>query len=85
MILTEEEKKAIRSMIGVLKIEDEHEKIQNAVFETAKKHGIKPARLFKKLYMILIGVPRGPRMGPYMVAMGRQNVITALKNALKSS
>lgn len=83
--LTEKEKKAIASMIGILRVEDEPEKIQNAVFETAKKHRIKPAKFFKKLYMILIGVPRGPRMGPYMVAMGRQNVITALQNSLKSS
>jgi lysyl-tRNA synthetase class I len=36
------------------------------------------------LYTILIGVPQGPRLGPYILAMGKQNVIDALERALKS-
>lgn len=80
--LTAEEKHAIKGLIEALKVEDEAEKIQNAIFNTAKKHDLKPAKLFKMLYAILIGVPRGPRLGPYILAMGRQNVITALQNAL---
>ena len=82
--LTAEEKEAIKELIEVLKIEDEAEKIQNAVFNTAKKHNLKPAKFFKTLYMILVGVPRGPRLGPYVLAMGRRNVVDALENALSN-
>ncbi len=81
--LTTEEKKAIKELIEVLQVEDEAEEIQNAIFSTAKKHGLKPAKFFKSLYRILIGVPQGPRLGPYILAMGKQNVIKALHNATK--
>ena len=82
--LTLEERQAIKELIEVLNVEDEAEKIQNAIFNTAKKHDLKPARLFKTLYMILVGVPRGPRLGPYILTMGRKNVINALQNTLSN-
>jgi lysyl-tRNA synthetase class 1 len=83
--LSAEEKNAITELVEVLKVEDEAEKIQNAVFDTAKKHGLQPTAFFKTLYMILIGVPQGPRLGPYILAMGKQNVIDALERTLKGS
>jgi len=82
---TEEEKSAVTELIGVLKIEDEAETIQNAIFNTAKKHGLQPGNFFKTLYTILIGIPQGPRLGPYILAMGKQNVIDALQRALSQS
>jgi len=82
--LNEGERKAIGELIEVLKVENEGEKIQNAIFNTAKKHGLQPSGFFKTLYTILIGVPQGPRLGPYILAMGKQNVIDALERALKS-
>jgi lysyl-tRNA synthetase class 1 len=81
--LTSEEKNAMKELIGVLNVEDEAEKIQNAIFNTAKKHGVQPKSFFQTLYTILIGVPQGPRLGPYILAMGKQNVIDALERALK--
>jgi lysyl-tRNA synthetase class 1 len=82
--LTAEEKEAIEELIEVLKVEDEAEKIQNAIFNTAKKHSLKSAKFFKTLYTLLVGVPRGPRLGPYILAMGKENVVGALRNALSS-
>jgi lysyl-tRNA synthetase class 1 len=83
--LTDEEKSAMAELVEVLKIEDDPEKLQNAIFNTAKKYGVAPARFFKTLYTILIGVPQGPRLGPYILAMGRKNVIDALSRALKTN
>jgi len=83
--LTNEEKNAMRELIEVLKIEDEAEKIQNAIFNTAKKHGLQPGNFFKTLYTILIGVPQGPRLGPYIISMGKRNVINALHRTLNRS
>jgi len=80
--LTEKEEKAVSELIGVLETVDEPEKIQNAVFNVAKINGIQPGTFFKTLYMILMGAPQGPRLGPYILAMGKQNVIAALKRAL---
>jgi lysyl-tRNA synthetase class 1 len=65
-----------------METEDEADKIQNAIFDAAKNNGVPPSNFFKTLYRILIGSPQGPRLGPYVLAMGKQNVVAALKRAL---
>jgi lysyl-tRNA synthetase class 1 len=83
--LTSEEKKAITELIIKLEAEDEPDKIQNAIFNSAKDNGIQPSGFFKTLYKILMGAPQGPRLGPYVLAMGKQNVIAALKRVVSKS
>ena len=83
--LTAEEKKAITELITKLQTEDDPDKIQNAIFNAAKDNGIKPGAFFKMLYQVLMGAPQGPRLGPYVLAMGKQNVIAALKRLLSKS
>jgi lysyl-tRNA synthetase class 1 len=80
--LSTEEKNAIAGLLKVLEAEDEAEKIQGAIFNAAKTSGVSPSRFFKTLYMILMGAPQGPRLGPYILAMGKQNVTAALQRAL---
>ena len=80
--LKTEEKAAITALIKVLEVEDEPDAIQNAIFNAAKSNGIKPGAFFRTLYAILMGAPQGPRLGPYILAMGKQNVIAALRRAL---
>jgi lysyl-tRNA synthetase class 1 len=82
--LSNEERKAIMELVEILKVEEDAEKIQNAIFNAAKKNGLRPSNFFKTLYMILIGVPQGPRLGPYVLAMEKQNVIDALNRALRN-
>lgn len=83
--LKAEEKKAIQEIIPLLEVEGDPDKIQNIVFTAAKNNNMKPGDFFKILYMILMGAPQGPRLGPYVLAMGKQNVINALQRALSSS
>jgi lysyl-tRNA synthetase class 1 len=68
-----------------LETEEESDKIQNAIFNAAKANGIQPSGFFKTLYQILMGAPQGPRLGPYVLAMGKQNVISALKRVADKS
>jgi len=82
--LTSQEKEALKDLVEVLRVDGEAERIQNAIFNTAKKHNLQPAEFFRTLYNILIGVPQGPKLGPYILAMGRQNVINALNRVLES-
>jgi len=82
--LTPEEKNAIEELIQTLQSEEDEAKIQGAIFSIARKHNVQPSQFFKSLYTILLGVSQGPRLGPYIVAMGKQNVIDALKRATKS-
>lgn len=85
VVLTPEEKEALKELIEVLKVEDEAEKIQNAIFNAAKTRGLQPKDFFRTLYTILIGAPQGPRLGPYILAMGKQNVTNALERMLKNT
>jgi lysyl-tRNA synthetase class 1 len=81
--LSEKDREAIVELIEVLQKEEEGEKVQDAVFEIAKKHGLQPAVFFRTIYSVLLGVPQGPRLGPYILAMGKQNVMAALDRALR--
>jgi len=81
--LSFEEKQAIEELTQILQIETNADNIQSSVFNLARKHGIQPTQFFKTLYILLLGTPRGPRVGPYLVAMGNKNVIEALQRALE--
>ena len=83
--LTVEEKKALTELVTKLQTEDDPDKIQNAIFNAAKDNGIKPGTFFKVLYQILMGASQGPRLGPYVLAMGKQNVVAALERVLSKS
>ncbi len=83
--MTSEERNATNELLEILKTENDADKIQNAVFNAAKKQGLQPGSFFRTLYTILIGAPQGPRLGPYILAMGKQNVIDALQRALEQS
>ncbi|MCW4006733.1 MAG: lysine--tRNA ligase [Candidatus Bathyarchaeota archaeon] len=79
------EKAALQSLMQILQTETDPDKIQNAIFNTAKTNDIKPRNFFKTLYTILLGSPQGPRLGPYVLAMGTQNVIDAIQRALNKN
>ena len=80
--LKSEEISAIKEFIDMLHSEGNAEIIQSAIFDIARKHEIQPRQFFRKLYVILLGTPAGPRLGPYIIAMGRQNVKGALQRAI---
>ncbi|UCH31908.1 MAG: lysine--tRNA ligase [Candidatus Bathyarchaeota archaeon] len=73
---------AIKEFINTLRSKKNPEIIQSAVFEIARKHNIQPRQFFRRIYMILLGTRAGPRLGPYIIAMGRQNVIEALQRTV---
>ncbi len=82
--LGSEERSAVQQLIHVIQAEDDAEKLQSAIFEIARANGLKPAGFFKTLYGILLGAHSGPRLGPYVFAIGKGNTIRALKKSLGS-
>jgi len=80
--ITGPQKLAIEDLIATVREETDERKLQNAVFNLAKKYDIEPAQFFKLIYTILLGSPRGPRLGPYIKAMGTENVARALKRGI---
>ncbi|MDH5450716.1 MAG: lysine--tRNA ligase [Candidatus Bathyarchaeota archaeon] len=81
--LNTKETTALKEFIQTLEIEERENQLQGAIFNIARKHEVQPSRFFQILYTILLGVPQGPRLGPYIIAMERRNVIKALKRAIK--
>jgi len=80
--LTEQEKKAVFALVEALGTTEDPDMIQNCIFNAAKNNGMQPRDFFKTLYTILMGAPQGPKLGPYVIAMGKQNVVAALQRAL---
>jgi lysyl-tRNA synthetase class 1 len=81
--LSAKERNAIEEFTQALHTETEADQIQSVIFSIARKHDIQPGQFFKTLYMILLGTPSGPKLGPYIIAMGKQNVIDVFKRATK--
>jgi lysyl-tRNA synthetase class 1 len=59
--------------------------IQNLAFEAAKKNGLKPGEFFPVIYSVLLGVGRGPRLGPYIIDAGSDHVSSRIREALSVS
>jgi lysyl-tRNA synthetase class 1 len=48
----------------------------------AKKHGLQPPEFFKIIYKILLNSETGPRLGPYILEVGKGEVIEKLKEVI---
>ena len=70
-------------LAGIISASDDENYLQNAIFTVARKHNLQTGALFKALYRVLIGSDSGPRLGPYILAMGRENVAMALAAAAR--
>ena len=82
--VTGPERDAVLELAGVVAASGDEAYLQNVIFTIGRKHGLEAGRFFKTLYRILIGSESGPRLGPYIVAMGRENVAAALVKAAKA-
>jgi lysyl-tRNA synthetase class 1 len=83
--LNPQEVEAIEKLVQTLQKTGDENEIQTAIFTIAKEHDLKPAKFFQTLYTILLGARQGPRLGPYIVTMGRQNVMDALNRAIANT
>jgi lysyl-tRNA synthetase class 1 len=83
--ITNPQRLAIEDLIAVVRTETDERIIQNAIFNLSSKYSIDPPEFFRLLYTILLGAPRGPRLGPYIKAMGSTNVAGALERAIAKS
>ena len=83
MKLNPQEIKAMEQLVRALEKTDDENEIQTAIFTIAKAHSLRPADFFHALYAILLGAPQGPRLGPYIITMGKQNVVDTLSRAIQ--
>ena len=54
--------------------EEEIDDLQNAIYQIAKGNEIEPRDFFKVLYQIILSTTKGPKIGPFILDIGRKNV-----------
>jgi lysyl-tRNA synthetase class 1 len=67
-------KKALRQLVGVLEAEKEPQDLQNIIYNISKENNIAPKDFFMVLYQIILAANRGPKIGPFIVDIGRKKV-----------
>ena len=75
-------KKALGILVTALQEEEEPEDIQNTIYQIAKANGVQPKDFFKILYQIILGTSRGPKIGPFIIDIGRKQVAKTLSEYL---
>lgn len=80
--LSKEEKEAIEELVDIIKIEDDADTLQKRIFDITDEYNIKPASFFRTLYMILLNSERGPRLGSYILQVGKDEIIKKLSAVL---
>jgi lysyl-tRNA synthetase class 1 len=58
------------------------EALHNGVYEVAPRRGVDAKRLFELIYLAFLGQGRGPRLGWFLEALGREFVIGRLSEAV---
>ena len=74
LALNQNEKAAISQLINEMKKEYEESELQSAVYEIAREHNVEPKKFFQILYQILISKDSGPRLAPFMLAIGKDKI-----------
>ena len=56
----------IDQIIELLQTDQTAETLHNAIYDIARKNDVEPQKLFKILYLSLIGQEKGPRLGSFI-------------------
>ncbi len=83
--LSENERTAVRQLASKILEVKSPEELQHSIFELARSNGIEPQQFFRRLYEIFLGMSRGPRLGPYLFDIGKDEVLRLLEPYLRST
>ena len=76
-------KGALSKLIIVLEKDGEIEDLQNEIYQIAKGDDIEPKDFFKVLYQIILSTTRGPKIGPFILDIGKKNVAEKISKYVK--
>ncbi|MBI4175805.1 MAG: lysine--tRNA ligase, partial [Candidatus Aenigmarchaeota archaeon] len=77
--LSARQKGALKDLLHVLEKGPDEGKLTDAFWDIAKKNGIEAKELFGAAYMVLLGKERGPRLAPFILAVGIERVVKLLR------
>jgi lysyl-tRNA synthetase class 1 len=75
-------KKALSELSNIFISENEPTDIQNTIYQIAKDSNLQPKDFFKTLYQIILAADRGPKLGPFILDIGRKKVAAAISEYL---
>ncbi|MEM5766267.1 MAG: lysine--tRNA ligase [Candidatus Aenigmatarchaeota archaeon] len=81
--ISDRDRAAIAELIKVVEREENGEEIQKRIFEIARRFDIGIANFFKILYKIILNSDRGPKLGPYIIERGKEEILKKLKGAIR--
>ena len=76
-------KGALGKLVILLEKDEEIEDLQNEIYQIAKGDGIEPKEFFKILYQIILSTTRGPKIGPFILDIGKKNVAKKIGRYVK--
>ena len=76
--LNAHQKAAISELKEEIKKEKSEEELQLAVFNISRANSMEPKDFFRLIYQILINKDSGPRLGPFVIAVGKKKVMNLL-------
>ena len=80
--MDDNERAALAALKDAIDESMDAEEIQNTVVSCAQDHGVKPAKFFKLVYMMLLGMPRGPKAGTLIALIGIEKVRELIDESL---
>jgi lysyl-tRNA synthetase class 1 len=77
--LGKKEKLALLLLLNALRKKFDEKELQARIYEIAREMEIEPKAFFRLLYQLLLNKDSGPRLGPFIVAVGKEKVISMLE------
>jgi lysyl-tRNA synthetase class 1 len=84
LALTAQQKLALLALTKVLEKEIDQAKLYNSFYEISKSHNLPTKDFFRAAYQVLINKTSGPRLAPFILALGRERVRAILEQILCS-
>jgi lysyl-tRNA synthetase class 1 len=80
--LSKGQRASLEELSGMLeKKKLSQEEIHGTFWEISKRHGISPQEFFSGVYMSLLGKESGPKLAPFILAVGQKKVAGLLRQA----
>lgn len=72
--LTEDEIDAVFTLSSELKKDWTEQDLQSRIYEIAREEDVEPRRFFQILYRMLLNRDSGPRLGPFIIVVGKEKI-----------
>lgn len=77
----EKEKSALAELNKILGKDITEAELQSEIYEIARRHDVDPKKFFRILYQLLLSRDSGPKLGPFILAIGKEKVKKILSGA----